>query len=404
MTTAMRRFLAQVGTRLVRPFSSLGLTCTVLLLMFVVTWRGTLAQIDIGLLEAQRKYFDSLFLVERFGAVPVPLPGGYLLMAVLAVNLLVGGIVRLRKSRRTIGVLITHLGILWLLVAGLVRAHFAVEGAIRFHEGQTRSAFTSWHDWELVVTEPAAQGEGAEEWIIPEAEFRSAFGEEDVSPVTFSHPNLPFTLTVERALWNCVVRREQGGDDVGPQGLGGFVLVALPKEKEAERNVRGAVVRVATGLASKRGIVWGLERAPWTVEVDGRRFGVTIRKRRFPLGFAIRLDRFQKKDHPGTRMPADFRSFVTVKDAGVERQVEISMNEPLRYRGYVLYQSQWSPPDAASGGRFYSVLAVARNPSDRWPLYACVVIAVGMVVHYLRMLLAYARRQGRGPATVGGAR
>ena len=66
------------------------------------------------------------------------------------------------------------------------------------------------------------------------------------------------------------------------------------------------------------------------------------------------------------------------------------MNEPLRYKGYVLFQSGWGDRPAK-----YTVLAVVRNPSDQWPLYACIVITLGLVIHFSRNLLRYIQREAR---------
>ena len=51
--------------------------------------------------------------------------------------------------------------------------------------------------------------------------------------------------------------------------------------------------------------------------------------------------------------------------------------------------------DARPGERMFSVFAVVRNPSDQWPLYACIVIAAGMLMHFGRKLLRYVRSEVR---------
>ena len=82
-----------------RFLSSYALSSVLFLLLLLLTYFGTLYQTENGLYAAQQRYFNSLFVVhEAFGVFPLPLPGGYLLLAVLFVNLLLGGLVYARKK------------------------------------------------------------------------------------------------------------------------------------------------------------------------------------------------------------------------------------------------------------------------------------------------------------------
>jgi cytochrome c biogenesis protein ResB len=80
-----------------------------------------------------------------------------------------------------------------------------------------------------------------------------------------------------------------------------------------------------------------------------------------------------------------------VTDAGVTQKARIQMNEPLRYKGLVFFQSGWG--EMARGK--YTVLAVVQNPSDQWPLWACIVITLGLTIHFSRLLFRYVRREAR---------
>jgi hypothetical protein len=88
-----------------------GLATILLLLLLLLTFFGTLEQMNQSLFDVQHKYFDSFILVHWIGLIPIPMPGGYLLMALLAVNLTVGGIFRVRWRLAKTGILIAHLGI-----------------------------------------------------------------------------------------------------------------------------------------------------------------------------------------------------------------------------------------------------------------------------------------------------
>ena len=143
---------------IVDALSSLWLSCVLLVLLALLTWLGTLYQVEHGLFAAQVKYFDSLFLVHQAGSIAIPLPGGTLVMGILFVNLVFGGIVRMRKTKATLGILVTHIGILMLIAAGFVKAYYSEDGHVTLYEGQRSNLFESYNHWEVAVTEPLPTG------------------------------------------------------------------------------------------------------------------------------------------------------------------------------------------------------------------------------------------------------
>ena len=113
-------------------FSGFGLATTLILLLGVLTWLATLEQVDRGLYDTLNKYFDwkAWYLFPEIGGRTFyfPLPGGYWVCALLLLNLALGGVVRARKGWKHAGVLISHFGILIMLVAGGVTQHFSERG------------------------------------------------------------------------------------------------------------------------------------------------------------------------------------------------------------------------------------------------------------------------------------
>ena len=86
---------------------------------------------------------------------------------------------------------------------------------------------------------------------------------------------------------------------------------------------------------------------------------------------------------------------MTVFEGGTSRGVKISMNEPLRDGGLVLYQSSWGPSTAKPGDPLFSTFSVVRNPADQYPLYSCIIISIGLVLHFSRKLTKYVRAEAR---------
>lgn len=377
----------------VKGLSSLWLSVTLLILLALLTWLGTLEQVHTGLYEVQRKYFESLFLVHHAGSVPILLPGAMLVMGVLFVNLVLGGIVRLRKGWATAGVLVTHVGIIMLLVAGIVKTWYAEDGHVTLYEGEKANTFQSYQRWEVAITEDLGDGR-VREFVAPEEAFLGATG---ATPATFTPAALPFDVQLGRFQKNCRVQPKGPMFDAPTPVVDGAFLQPVPVSTQAEQNIAGLYVTLVEKQGGKRheGLLWGREEAPWTVEAGGKRWAVELRRERYPMPFTIALVDFIKEDHPRIDMPKSFSSDVTVVESGSTRPVRISMNEPLRAGGLVVYQSSWGPADAPPGTPLFSTFAVVSNPADQYPLYACIVIALGLTLHFSRKLARYVRSEAK---------
>lgn len=371
--------------------ASFWLAIVVLAFLFLLTVIGTLEQTRSSLYEVQQRYFESAFVVHKIGGLPVPLPGVYLLLVVLAVNLLCGGIVRIRKDKTTWGVFIAHVGILTMLVGAAVEFYGSQKGHATVAEGSVAKEFQSYYDWEISVEE--AKSGASVEHVIPGDQFaRLRAGRS----ATFTSAALPFDVVVRDVMPNCEPRLSPQG------GIDGVSLVELERSKEAERDEAGARVtlRPKKGGPEIEGLLWARQRAPMAVVMDGRRFMIDLSHRRWTMPFAIRLDDFRREMHPGTGMPKAFESDVTKTQAGVEQQIKISMNAPLRESGYTLFQSGFiepTPGDSRPGaGKWWSTFSVVKNPADDVPLWSCVVITVGLCLHFVQKLVRHVRSQSRG--------
>jgi hypothetical protein len=401
--------------RLPRIIGSFGLACVLLLLLFALTLLGTFEQADHALYEVQKKYFESWFLVTDstvFGVGPIriPLPGGMLVMGVLAVNLVVGGVIRLRKSVRTAGILVAHLGVLLMLAAGLVKFALSNDGALKLYEGTSSREYVSYYRWEVAIWELPASGNVLEH-IIPEKDFRDLAG---AKSATFRSSDLPFTLTLSNYLQNCRPLPKGPNWQAASPVVDGYAFLERDPEKEAEWDLAGlhAVVRSRGSEQEQAGLLWGFDllypfaqendsqMLPWTVEADGRTFAISLRHERYPMPFTVHLDDFRAEFHPRTNTAKSYESDITVIEGDDVRPVLIQMNEPLRYKGLVLFQSGWGPQTNPQPARMFSIFSVVRNPSDHWPLYSCLVIAAGLLFAFSTKLVRHIRSQSTARARV----
>ena len=371
--------------------SSFGLSCTLLAFLFVLTLLGTYEQVDHGLYAVQKRYFESWYVVHRFGPVPLLLPGGQLCMWVLAANIFAGGLVRIRKGWATAGVVTAHVGIVILLVAGLVKLRLAQDGYLQLYETQSSDEFVDWNRWEVAIWD-ATELEDVREHLIVDGDLRACAGPRGR---TFHAEALPFELRLSHWHLNCDAVALHGHAGADSPAVEGWALRARAPEEKNEANLSGLYAVAVDGVtgAESAGILFPA-RFPWTFEAGGRTWAVNLRHRRYNMPFTIQLVDFMKVDHPGMTMAKEFKSDV-VKIEGDSRQpVRIQMNEPLREGGVVLFQSDYGPKDGRPGPE-YSVFSVVRNPSDQWPLYSCIVIGVGLLFAFVRKLYFHVLSQRR---------
>lgn len=378
----------------VRVFGSFGLCVALLSGLFILTFLGTIQSAEDGLFSAQEKYFNSYGLVHHVGPLAIPLPGALSLMMLLGVNLFVGGFMRMRKNRKTIGVLITHGGIAFLLIAGAVKMMGATEGHVTLYEGQTASDFVSYGLWEVAVVD--VQGDTSNnEWAVGDEVVRGAEGD---AVRVLSADDLPFDVHLQHYLPNAQVGAVDSSWSSDYPIIDGYGVNPLKWNPESGGNFAVIFATVVAkgadvGTEGTQGILFAADRAPFVVEWDGRPFALHLRRQRYPLPFEVQLVKFTKEEHPRTSIPSTFSSDVLRIEDGNETPVHISMNEPLRENGLVMFQSSWGPPNARPGTPLFSTFAVVRNPSDKWPEYSCWVIAFGMLIAFGQRLMTYLEKQ-----------
>jgi hypothetical protein len=366
----------EIGSATVRFLGSYGLACILFLTLFVLTAAGTWAQRNQSLYDVQQTYFVSWFFFSDY--LPwIPLPGAASVLAVLFVNLIVGGFLRMRRSWSRVGIFIVHFGVAFLLLAGLVELVMSKKGMMTVREGETKREFESPYEWDVSVLEQL-QGGRERVYTIPYEELPGPG-----KTARYGADGLPFELELSGYLRNCRPRAAHAGTD----SIDGIVMESRGPAEEAEQNVPGITVKlIQPGGVEQKALLWGLQAAPYATKVAGRRFAVDIHRRSWPLPYSITLRKFTRELHPRTGIDSRFASDITRVQDNVAQDVHISMNEPMREGGYTFYQSGWGPPDAPPSGPFYSTFSVVQNPADLAPWIAVTIIGVGLAVHFLLKL------------------
>jgi ResB-like family len=421
--------------RLLAPLTSLRLTVTLLALGIAVVFFGTLAQTEDGLYLAQARFFRSWFSVwsphdAGWKWIKVPLPGGYLLGVALLVNLLAAHVARFKFGWKKTGILLSHAGIVLLLVGQLATDMFARESRMSFAEGEWRNYSEDFQKTELVFL--SETGDPALNEVVAIPETRLTPGAE------IRHERLPFIVRVKdwQANSEPSFRAPMMKTTNAPQASNGiaqnFDFRPVPETHEMDRkNIPTALIELlgadgkslgswavsdwagepamaASAAASWSGQfgpelgqrIYGQLTKPQTVESGGRKFTFELRPLRYYQPFSIKLLKATHEVYPGTitaanpeGIPKNFKSRVLVDHpANGRREVDIYMNSPLRYAGLTFFQYQMSPADVAAN-QGSSVLQVVKNPSWLTPYVGCGLVAVGLLVQFGIHLTGFIRKQ-----------
>jgi hypothetical protein len=285
---------------------------------------------------------------------------------------------------------------------------------MRFVEGESRNYSDSGSEYELIFTS------GTEVTSIPEKMLKNG--------AVLKIGSLPFTIRVKEYWHNSDINFRapmlQNGpplttngvamnfdfkraDDVKtmdqrnvptailefstPSGsLGTWVASDWAGDPALVAAVSGGYSRMGPGLAGK---IHNLLDAPQSIEAGGKKYVFTIRPLRVYHPFSLTLLKATHTTYPGTDIPKDFRSRVRIDNAqaGERREVEISMNHPLRYGGYTYYQYQMSAGEMVerSGQTPSSVLQVVRNPGWLTPYVGCTMVGAGLLIQFIYHLTGF---------------
>jgi len=375
--------------RILKFFTSLRLTVACLGFALVLVFVGTLAQVDEGLYQAQARYFKSWLIWSPNIAghkLPLVLPGGYLLGAVLLVNLLAAHAKRFKFEKRKIGILMVHAGLILLLLGQLFTDVLSTESAMRLAEGETRNYSEDFHANELAVVD---ESDPQEDQVVAVPERLVAQKGE------IRHEKLPFSLRVKNYWANTDLLKKPADGSVpagASQGLGTDVHL-LPRPTVTsmdERNLPSAIVEVVTPAGGSLG--------SWLVssQLHGERFThenktyqLALRFQRYYKPYSLTLLNFTHEIYKGTDIPKNFASRVQLRrpDTHEDREVLIYMNNPLRYDGMTFYQASFEKGDKVT------ILQVVKNPGWLTPYFACLLVGLGLVIQFLTHLIGFAKRR-----------
>ncbi len=355
----------------------------------LLIFAGTLSQVNLGIYESQKKYFQSFFVLLRFkNGWQIPFfPGGYLISFILILNLIAATGLRFKYWLKHHWLFLSHMGVLLLLVGGGLSYAFAVESQMSIPEGEAKYYSEDFRLSELAIIDHSKL-DADRVAIVPENILKTK--------AIIDNPQLPFVIKVRAYLGNADLSMSTDGLEYYelPQvteGLGQKIKVS-PKAMNHSgdaTNLTTVFVEIFKGEESLG--IWlfslGLG-APQRIEVNGLEYAMSLRPKRYYNDYQVKLLDFKHDVYPGTQIPMNYSSDIVLTDTpmGEDREVHIYMNNPLRYRGKTFFQASFANNDTVS------IFQVVQNPSWLIPYIACSMMSLGLSMHFLLKLLAYTRR------------
>jgi hypothetical protein len=366
---------------------SFQLTIVLLALLMALVVLCTLAQVEMGTAGAVNAYMRSFIVWKHFAAVPFPVPvfpGGALVGLILTINL-IGKTLDIKLSWGRSGMWLVHAGLVILFAGEFVAGMMQVDTQMSIEVGQTVNYVQSYKQMELAVidiTDPAMD----DVYSVPDTLLAKK------GPIAI--PGTPITLNVKKYFPNAELTTLVPGaaPSLATAGVGtGISVTEVPVvSADNEMNQTSAYVEfVAGGRSYGTWLASVALGAPQSFTHEGRTYAIAMRLRRQYLPYAFTLKQFRHDVYPGTDIPKNFSSLVQVVNPSQKesREVLIYMNQPLRYEGKTFYQASFGKNDTLS------ILSVVENPGWLLPYVSCVLVSIGLLVHFAIVLRRSLKRR-----------
>jgi hypothetical protein len=157
----------------------------------------------------------------------------------------------------------------------------------------------------------------------------------------------------------------------------------VPADPIRRNRVPALFLKVSTPEGART--LWLQKYHSHLLTASGEQYELTYRDRVRRFGFNITLDQFRIGYYPGTRRPRSFKSHITILEPTTGRKLSrvISMNHPVSFGGYSLYQSSYR--EHREG--MISYLSVSRDPGQP-------IVFAGYIALLAGMLLVLGQRMG----------
>jgi ABC-type transport system involved in cytochrome c biogenesis permease subunit len=310
---------------------------------------------------------------------------------------LVAGLVLLAGSimvfKKRAGIVLLHGGVLLMMFSELLVGTTAKEGQMHIREGETVNFSQDVRDVELAFID---RTDTKYDDVVAIPRSRLQIGS------TISDPLVPCRVKVLQYFRNSALRPIRGPIQ-NPADAGEGLRVEAVETKPGSGTDAGGKVDVASAYVEFTGndgspigkYLLSAFMDDQTIQVGDKSFDVSLRFKRTYKPYQVTLLDVRKDDYLGTDTPRNYSSEVRLFDEarGIDRNIKIWMNNPLRYAGETFYQSNYNLD--ASTGTEMTGLQVVTNTGWMIPYVACMIVATGLLAHFLNTLLRFLNRRAQ---------
>ncbi|HEX4132079.1 MAG TPA: cytochrome c biogenesis protein CcsA [Pirellulales bacterium] len=317
----------------------------------------------------------------------------------MAALVLLAGCALVFKKRA--GVVLLHAGVGLMMINELVVYQLHVESRMAINKGQTVNWTQDIRHLELAIIDPS-NPDSDDVVVVPEGMLQSG--------KRLTDPRLPCDVELVQFFPNSQLR-PLGKNETSEATAGSGADFTVEERRPGTGTDMSAAVDMASAYVKfipRHGAkadekpetlllsqMFSMRDMPQPLNLGGKKYNVYLRFQHIYKPYAVRLDDVSQTNYLGTNTPRDYRSIVTIKDEqlGIDRDnVNIWMNNPLRFAGETFYQSEVSI-DPMTGKLTGTTLQVVTNTAWMIPYVAVTIVSAGMLAHFLGTLSRFLARR-----------
>ncbi|MCH6256420.1 hypothetical protein MLD52_07660 [Puniceicoccaceae bacterium K14] len=249
----------------------------------------SIAQIENGPKGAAEEFAYNTFLYWSPNGVDLTIPyfpGGYLIAAVLVINLLCAIFFKIKRNGLSIGLCLIYLSVIILIVGDFFSHRNRYSSTINLRQGKQVEYTESSDKFELAIKD------------VNDAEKDRVYAIHDIMLrrlQTIRHPDLPFYVSINQYAPNSLIEEQsQGNSDISlfaNQGFGKGVSIN-PIREATQSNESNKPSALITLFNDEGAIGSWLVRSNWdeqTFNYKGRLYSLELRPKRYYHSFNLEL-------------------------------------------------------------------------------------------------------------------
>ena len=306
-------------------------------------------QKEYGLKSIQENYFNSIFIINNYFIFP----GGKLIIFFIFLSLLfkifIDGIKRL-------GTFIIHIGILFFILFTFLFLNTNEEKYIIIKENESNNIIVNNNLYDITFTiNDNKQIKINSKFLNMKDKFKF----------------LPFNIIIKKVFENTNIKINNKLDK------NFFKIEKIQQFVENEYNKASVEIE----FKNKKNIINNIFlienlKNEIIIILNENKLHIKLNKFTELLPFEIYLKKFNRLTYNATNLSKSFESDIIINDKNIQWGYNIKMNNPLRYKNYIFYQSSF-----IEGEKNSTILYVVNNAKINYIYLSCVIILIGFIIH-----------------------